>query len=331
MELMNCKNAIGLVADIGGTNTRLAFSSGATVLRGTNRRFRNQEFSDVDDLISKYLSAEKKSYHPNSISSISLCAAVAGPVFDNRSSMTNIDWEIDAGKLQSRFGFSNVSIINDLQALGHSLHMLSDSDAPLLHQGGNRRGSNTKLVVNIGTGFNCAVAHNTPYGRIVAPSECGHTDLAVRCDDEWSLYKHLRSDAGIATLEDVLSGPGLTRVHAWLHNAGASQSASEISQGFGRDKDSDKTGVFLTKLLGRVVGNFALIHLPYDGIFLTGSVAKALGPHLKRFGFVEAFTRKGEFSSLVSQFPVRIVNKNFAALLGCAEFQSSVRTETGGS
>lgn len=54
------------------------------------------------------------------------------------------------------------------------------------------------------------------------------------------------------------------------------------------------------------------------GIYLAGGVAWAFAPNLGRFGFGESFCAKGRFSDFVAQFPVSVIEDDYAALIGCA-------------
>ena len=72
------------------------------------------------------------------------------------------------------------------------------------------------------------------------------------------------------------------------------------------------------RILGTVVGNLSLIHLPLGGVYLVGGVARAMAPHLAAMGFAEAFRDKGRFAGFMANFPVHLVTDDFAALTGCA-------------
>jgi glucokinase len=41
--------------------------------------------------------------------------------------------------------------------------------------------------------------------------------------------------------------------------------------------------------MGHVIGDLALSHLPFAGIYLVGGVSRAFTPWLDEFGFAEAF------------------------------------------
>jgi len=82
---------------------------------------------------------------------------------------------------------------------------------------------------------------------------------------------------------------------------------------------SKAVGVFI-RILGTFVGNQALIQLPFGGIYLIGGVARAMAPHLSDFGFEAAFCDKGRFGDFMQSFPVRVIEDDYAALIGCASY-----------
>jgi glucokinase len=60
------------------------------------------------------------------------------------------------------------------------------------------------------------------------------------------------------------------------------------------------------------------VHLPFGGIYLCGGVARHFAPHLNRLGFEAAFNDKGRFAEFMHQFPVHLVDDDYAALTGSA-------------
>jgi glucokinase (EC 2.7.1.2) len=78
------------------------------------------------------------------------------------------------------------------------------------------------------------------------------------------------------------------------------------------------------RLLGAEAGNLALIHLPFGGLYLCGGVARAFAAHLGPMGFAENFRDKGRFSAFMDDFPVCIVEDDYAALTGCAAYLATL-------
>lgn len=313
------ENTLSLVADIGGTNTRVALAHGKEVLAQTIRRYRNADFPGLETVLRSFIAEE------GNVDTRAACVAVAGPVRDGRASMTNLDWSIDKDTLARATGAETVSILNDLQAQGHALgHISPDNIVGILPSGGDAPSPQAaRLVVGVGTGFNAAPVYETGAGRIAAPSECGHANLPIRDERELRLCHYVSSVHGFAAVEDVLSGRGLERVYGFVTSEAGSPrelAAQEIMQACadGTDGDADEAVRIFAHLLGTVCGNLALIQLPFGGLYLVGGVARAFAPYLESHGFVDAFRDKGRFAGFMSNFSVQVVTDDYAALTGSA-------------
>lgn len=309
-----------LVADIGGTNTRVALAQGAAVDRASIRRFANADHADLGEVLGQYLA---DAGHPEIGGA---CVAAAGPVDNGVAQMTNLSWTIDRDGVAKATGAARVAVLNDLQAQGHGLDALDPiAIRPVIARPETDRAQASRLVIGVGTGFNAAPVHRAPGGRLVAPSECGHMTLPVRSDADLRLMRHVEKAHGFAGVEDVLSGRGLERLHAFhAGEAGLETrlSASEIMAAMGRGDDAVvvETGQTFIRLLGAIAGDLALVHVPYAGIHLIGGVARAFTPYYERFGFARAFCDKGRFSGFMEEFAVSIVEDDYLALSGCALF-----------
>jgi len=311
-----------LVADIGGTNTRIAQAEGSAVISGTCERFKNERFSCFESVLREYLAS-----YPD-VKVNKLCIALAGPVCNGRGNLTNLNWEIETESIREDFGVSKAFLLNDLEAQGFAIDhldqaMISTVFAPQrTHSKIYQR--NTKLIVGVGTGFNTATVQETDSGQIILPSESGHMALNANTPPARALIKHLEKEIGFVTCEDVLSGRGIENVYQWLTVGVKSPPnllAPEILNAAdkGSEKAKETIGV-ICKILGATAGDLALTHLPFSGIFLVGSVARALAPHLTENGFSECFHSKGRFSDFMKYFFVSVVNDDFAGLKGCAVF-----------
>ena len=309
------KAPLCLVADIGGTNTRVALADGARIRPDSVRRFRNSEFPGLDPILKGYLADSR-------VASVDgACVAAAGPVQDGVASMTNLDWTIDGATLTRATGAATVSILNDLQAPGYALgHIAPENLRPLIPAPQVPGG--TMLVINVGTGFNAAAVHDTPWGRMVTASECGHVNMPVRTEADLRLAHFVESAHGFPGVEDVLSGRGLERLHAFVTTeagAPAELPAARIMAAIDAgDPLAAQTARLFTRLLGSESGNLALIHLPFGGIYLVGGVARAFAAHLGPMGFTEAFRDKGRFAGFMENFAVNLLEDDYAPLTGCA-------------
>ncbi len=304
-----------LVADVGGTNSRVAFAIDGIVQNASIKRFKNADFPSLDAVLIEFLR------HNSEVDISALCVAVAGMVLPDVTELTNLNWRITKDSLAKSVNVSSVSVINDLQAQGHALSDIPAKNLKSIMRGTTQSTDGAKLVVGIGTGFNAAPVHNSAQSTIVVPSECGHISLPVYSEQDLNMRDHLATGSGFASVEEVLSGRGLEQVYAWhAREDGSRKTSHQIMQDYARgdDKYARMTVETCVHILGRVCGDLALTHLPYQGIYLVGGVARALTPYLDTFGFNDQFTSKGRMSEFLKAFSVFVVEDDYAALTGCA-------------
>lgn len=317
MAISRAPDTYSLVADIGGTNTRVALAEGTVLLPETVRRYRNADFPGLETVLRDFIASE------GDVDCKGACVAVAGPVRDGVGSLTNLDWTMDHDTLARATRAETVSLLNDLQAQGHALGHIAVENLREIIATPDHSDQAARIVIGVGTGFNAAPVFAIPTGKLVTPSEAGHANMPIRTDAELRLAQFVETAHGFPGVEDVLSGRGLERIYSWLgHEADdpAELSAADIVKGFetGADKRAIEAAHVFVRILGTVCGNLALIHLPFGGVFLSGGVARAFAPHLASFGFAEAFRDKGRFAGFMGNFGVTVIEDDYAALAGCA-------------
>ncbi len=303
-------DALTLVADLGGSNCRLALARGGVLIENSIRRLSNAGFASPDALLRHYLN-EQGDPRPQRAA-----IAIAAPVRKGRAAMTNTDWTLDPGTLRQVTGADHVHLLNDLQAQGCALdHLPPEALQPILPApAGNQE---TRLVIGLGTGFNTCPVVRTDSGALALPAESGQCDLPLHTLDE--LPPALREHARPPRIEDLLSGPGLARAHAAIAGLSTPLPPAAVTRAAqAGDPDARETLRLFVRLLARVSANLALAHLPFGGIFLTGGVARAIGPFLGPMGYEMAFVARGNSGPLMRDFPVFLILDDFAALRGAA-------------
>lgn len=305
-----------LVADIGGTNTRVALVDKDVSEPREIARFRNAEFTSLDSVLRHYLDTR------GNPACNAACVAVAGPVRDGVGRMTNLDWEMDGAQLCAATGAEQGYVINDLEAQGHALDdVQTDCILPAKQQ---IPSDDTRLVVGLGTGFNAAPVHGRRDSDThVVPSECGHISLPVWDERSLSLADALIATHGFASVEEALSGRGLMAVHRHIAGPAAHDSTIDLIAALSApdttEAEKDTIALFC-QILGRVLGDQALIHLPFGGIYLIGGLARAVRPFFEESGLIDAFRNKGRFSGFMKDFSLFIVEDDYSALTGCARY-----------
>src|SRR5690606_32243683 len=137
--------------------------------------------------------------------------------------LTNHPWRFSIRDLASRFGFTAITVANDVAAIARALPELPAGAFRPLKQG-TANPAAARRVVARGTGLGVAalLPAGLPPGTgfHVVSSEGGHVTLAARDAAEAALLEKLRSGApagdGHLSAEDVLAAPGLARLYRAL-------------------------------------------------------------------------------------------------------------------
>ncbi|MGD1883419.1 MAG: glucokinase [Paracoccaceae bacterium] len=282
-----------LVADVGGTNTRIGFAGRDGVLMESVRRYRNDDFPDFATLADGYLAGRDAA---------AFTVAIAGPVGAQSGRLTNRDWHFDAPDLGARFGIPNVTLLNDLAALGHALPALPNS--ALLHVAEGQPDGPQGLVIGLGTGFNVSPVHLTR--EVVFEAETGHASLP---SDVAVILRQEIDPAPFPTVEDLFSGRGLKRLHVALGHADAP--TEEIAK-------NEKTMALMARALGALTRSLAYLYMPLGGMFFNGSLARALlnGSHTRTV--LAPLQADPIFDGCLARIPIRLLVDDAAALHGCA-------------
>ena len=207
---MHPANLYNLVADIGGTNTRVALVHGRAIVPGTVRRYANADHPGLESVLRQYSTDE------GGVDVRASCVAVAGPVRHGRATMTNLDWTIDETTVARASGAEVTAILNDLQAQGFALGHLAAGRIRTVLPFPETGAGEARLVIGVGTGFNASPVFAAGPRRIVPASESGHVNLPVRDEADMRLARFVSAAHGFAAVEDVLSGRGLEAIYLWL-------------------------------------------------------------------------------------------------------------------
>lgn len=293
-----------LLVDLGGTHCRLGLAVNGHLARETLHKVRNADFTDLTALLSGYLAMKSA---PVS----AICAGIAGPVRGGTAQLTNHEWFVDGPALARSLGIERAFLLNDLQAQAYALDDLpAGAITNLIPAKPDPTGP--RMVFCLGTGCNIAVAHRRGETLYVPPSESGHTTLPDAPEFR-ALYDHLRGELPHLPVEAVLSGAGLTRLHAFLTGDVLTPEVILAAA------PTDTLGAF-ARLLGMVTGNLALSHMATGGVYLIGGMARGMAPYLARHGFRAPFCDRGPYADIMADIPLSVVTDDNAALLGCARY-----------
>lgn len=302
-----------LLADIGGTNTRLGLAGPDGLDVARSALFPNLDFPDPPALFRHYLRRQGLK------ELTALCAGVAGPVRQGHARLTNGPWLIESAALAKATGAQEVYLLNDLQVQGYALDDIPPGRIIPLFPGSGADDKAARLVMGLGTGSNVAVVHRIGADLFVPPAESGHACLPHAPGRLGELIRHLGQTHGHHPMEAALSGPGLSRIHGWL--TGAEMTPADILSAYREGQDGARETLWLfADLLGRVAGDLALAHLPMGGLCFIGGTARAVAPILSDTDFHARFCDKGPYRALLEAIPISLIDDDMAALTGCARY-----------
>ena len=299
-----------LLGDIGATASRLALARDGRILPASRARLDSRSFAGIIPLVETYLAQQGRPQLDR------MCLAVAGPVNGTTSHLTNLGWDIDAIRFD-HLAPGGVRLVNDVQALARALPHLPGDTRHLLRAGQPEPGA--MMVAALGTGFNAAVVHPVAGGGWLAPgAEAGQIPLPLPPGFDPAPLHAAAGTAEVPTLDAILSGRGLVALDA-LH--GPARTAPEITAAMAQgEARACRTLGIVSPLLARSLGLLALVHLPRGGIFVAGSVGRALMPLVPARDFGREMAAWGPLGVRLGDIPLHLVTDDGAALHGCAAF-----------
>ena len=315
-----------LVADIGGTNSRLAFavtSKNEKKIELENiQKFRNSNFKNFDEVIEEFLSISDHT------SADQMCIAAAGIISGSTVEMSNLSWKITAPSLKKVANAKKVLIINDLQAQGYALDFLNPKDLETFIEGNHSVDPHDiKLVCGMGTGFNVAISYQTPFGTFVPASEYGHARITIANKKQNSIIKELEKTSSFVSYENILAGQGLSRLDQVLNQKINRNPSDILADADAGDPEAKEVGIQLAGFAGQAFGDFALMNMALGGVYLIGGVARGLMPYFKEENFRKNFNNRGKFSEIMKKISVHLIMDDYAALKGCANYSNILSLE----
>lgn len=290
-----------LAGDVGGTKSLLALFERGAAAPAFERRLASCEFPDIESLLARFLEeARTELGAPPALEAA--CLGVAGPVRDGIVRVTNLPWTIDAARLAGRFALGRLEIVNDFAAAAWGVGALAPQDLFTL-QAGERLEHAPRVVLGAGTGFGVAYVVN----GVPVAGEGGHGGFAPAGVEQDALWRFLHERLGRVQLEDVVSGPGLARIHEFV-------TGERVAPENAAPRALD---LFIT-CFGAAAGDHALNVMARGGVYVCGGIAAKLLPRLAAGGFLAAFNDKGAFAEHTRKMPVHVVTDERVGLLGAA-------------
>jgi glucokinase len=306
-----------VAADIGGTHARFALAElrpGARPQIGEMRKYRTREYAGLGEAWARF-GRDSGGALPRAAA-----LAVAAPIEGDTLTFMNSAWRIDRHALNDELGLDKLSLLNDFGAVAHCVSVMGAGDLVPLCGPGDLPAQGVTSVIGPGTGLGVSVLDRR-HGRVnIIETEAAHIGFCPLDPEEEELADALVARYGRASVERIVSGPGLTDIYRFLGGgdwppgkAGALWEAAIA----GADPLAGKALAILVRCFGAAAGDIALAHGAM-GVAITGGLANRIVELLKSPAFEARFTAKGRYRERMLRTPVRLLTYPEPGLLGAA-------------
>jgi glucokinase len=305
---------LSVVADVGGTNIRLAVCCNKSGEVSQIRTFACAEFLTLDAALFQYFStlSEKVSV---------LCLAIACPIEDDLVSMTNLSWQFSKLALKEKLQIEHLFVINDYTGISLAVPFLTDQQKIKVGQG-EAQHQGVTAIFGPGTGLGVSHLIHTANKWVSLDGEGGHMSVSPNSREQADVLLLLQAQFGHVSAERLLSGQGLVNIyHAICRLEGKKVDFHEPKQVTEAALNNDcllatHSLRLFCEVMGGFAGNLALNLACTGGVYIAGGIVPRFVEFFKDSEFRTFFEAKGRFSTYLATIPTYVITHDNPGLLG---------------
>ena len=307
-----------VVGDIGGTHARFALAElggGGRPRLGPLRKYRTREHAGLEAAWARF---EREAGEPLPKAA---ALAVAAPIEGEVLRFLNSDWRIPRATIAAELGLERLLLLNDFGAVAHAVSALAPDELAPIAGPPALQPEGVVSVIGPGTGLGVAILSRRAGRVTVIETEAAHIAFAPLDPEEEALADTLIARYGRASVERVVSGPGL--IDVYLHLGGETElapaRAGELWSAAidGSDALAAHGLDILVRCFGAAAGDISLAHGAM-GVAITGGLANRIAHLLRSPAFEARFTAKGRYRDRMQRVPVVLATYAEPGLLGAA-------------
>lgn len=306
-----------VVGDIGGTHARFAIADLSTSRPtiGPMKRYRAREHEGLPSAWARF-AAEAGEPLPRDAA-----LAVAAPIEGDVLRFMNSDWRIPRRGIAGELGLDRLTLLNDFGAVAHAISVLGEEEFQPVTGPQRLPDEGVTSVIGPGTGLGVAILARRGGTATVIETEAAHIAFAPLDPEEEALADALIARYGRASVERVVSGPGLIDIYEHLggtNDVDANRAGDLWSAAIdGSDAIAAHALDILVRCLGAAAGDLSLAHGAM-GVALTGGLANRIVHLLRTPMFAARFSAKGRYRERMQRVPVVLATYPEPGLLGAA-------------
>ncbi len=317
-----------IVADIGGTKSRFGIlGKREKIERVIVHEYDTNEIDKIYVPINNLLEKAKKEYD---IETGLLCVGAAGPKEGDYIKLTNAEITIRKDEILRNTLLQEVHLLNDFEMLAYSIDTLEEN---MIMKINDAKGSgNVKAIIGAGSGLGKSILlfdQKTKH-YIPLPTEGGSARFYLEDEEDIKLFKFLRKkEKRIINEEDVVSGRGIENIFEFICEEKyfendiireikkSNNKAELISTYSEKDNICKRTMETFMKYYVRALNNFAIMCLPFAGLYVAGGIVLKNKEQFKKAFNQEFLKFKPE---IMKKVPVFLIIDEYAALNGGANY-----------
>lgn len=299
------------VIDIGGTNLRYS-----ELVNSKKPKINKIKIKSKKNFYEILISLSKTCKQPIE----SLVISAAGPKLGNLIRMTNQNLIIDPQSLKKKLRLKNCFLLNDLEAAGYYLKKNTLANKKIIKKG--KKINSNKVLIIPGTGLGLSLILGN---EKVISSEIGNSKILV--SDLISTNNNFES-SNFSKIEDLISGPGITHIYKSIYKREIS-STEIIKNALHKDSKALNVIEIFLEMLAKFLAEIALIYLPGNGIFLSGSFMRSLEIFIDQKKFTENFLKQVNYphKQVLESVEINLICEENLPIYGCIEYFNSTRKD----
>lgn len=321
-----------LAGDIGGTNCTLGIFGITKRLPEllASFHFKSRELTNLYEPINtvmKYANKQK------GIKIKKCCLGIAGALSIKRDyvKLTNAKLHASTSELSKKTGLRKIIFMNDFEAAGYGISMLSGKGIKTIKKG-HKVPKSPIVVIGAGTGLGktTMIYDNEKGIYIPLPSEIHHADFPAQSKIESELVEFIKRAKKTKNVSngDILSGEGLENIYLFLRKSGKfrqtgftkeidkSRSKPELISKYRKnDIICRKTFEMFRDAYAGFAKGCALDSLPFNGVYIAGGIA-AKNQDMFNKQFIKEFENSHLMKQVLKRIPVYLITNQDAGLLG---------------
>jgi len=309
---------LAVVADVGGTNIRLAVCDLKSGELSGLKEFPCAQFASLDAALIRYFATLQDQVKH-------LCIGIACPVEDDLVAMTNLSWQFSKVALKAQLQLDSLYLINDYTAISLAVPFIDEQDKIKIG-GGEPKINGVTAVFGPGTGLGVSHIIKVAEKWISLDGEGGHVSFTPNTREQTEILLLLQQQFGHVSAERILSGQGLVNLYNSLCSLTGKQAVfsepKQVSQAAleGSCETAGQSLKVFCQVMGGFAGNLGLNLACTGGVYIAGGVVPRFIDFFKASEFRAFFEDKGRFKEYLSGIPTYLITHDNPGLLGASVY-----------